>query len=111
MGSPVSEGDRSDSGDEPSRSGGAGQNLGEVVAAHIELLISEGHSFGEIRNYSFPQLLLFVRLLTDRWKREADAIKKQYEKDDDKKMKTSYLGKKPKGYVRNLRLAQKKAGK
>jgi hypothetical protein len=37
----------------------------------VDVLISEGHSFGEIKKYSFPQFLLFLDLIGRRYDKQA----------------------------------------
>ncbi len=41
----------------------------------MELLISEGHHFSDVRHYSLPQLVLFLNLRAQRLKKEAEAYK------------------------------------
>lgn len=50
----------------------SGETLEDAIAAAIEFLISQGHSFRDIRGYSLPQLLLFIRLATDRLSASSD---------------------------------------
>uniref|UniRef100_A0A6M3X6U7 Uncharacterized protein n=1 Tax=viral metagenome TaxID=1070528 RepID=A0A6M3X6U7_9ZZZZ len=68
---------------------GPERQIEALIVSSIEELISEGHSFGDIQNYSFPQLMLFVSLMTDRWTRRSEAMKAGGEAQKERKGKTS----------------------
>ena len=42
------------------------QKIEDALATAIEFLISQGHSFTEIRKYSLPQIVLFMKLANKR---------------------------------------------
>lgn len=73
--------------------GGRGTGRGDfetVIVEGIDFLISQGHSFGEIKKYSFPQFMLFLDLIgrrndrseppetTDGGNRRIDKIQSSY---------------------------------
>lgn len=47
-----------------------------MIVEVVEFLIANGHSFGDIRRYSLPQLFLFQELIGSRMKAEVEVIKK-----------------------------------
>jgi hypothetical protein len=42
--------------------------FGDSLASDIELLVSQGHSFVDVQEYSLPQLRLFIQLAEKRIK-------------------------------------------
>jgi hypothetical protein len=63
------------------------------MAEAIELLISEGHVFSEVRKYSIPQLMLFLNLISTRYDRSApDSQKDKKDGGEGRIVKTSYRG-------------------
>jgi len=79
--------DNQDDGKVPGKHGAdgdSGREIDDVLSEAIEFLISSGHSFSDIRDYSLPQVILFQHLIVTRWNKQAEAQKKG-EKSQNKK--------------------------